>query len=73
MVGVVDADQTAMVLAGGQGWGWLVLEETRSSSPDTVAVLRLQFAADSKGEVDALLVIQPAGAPEVAHARRAVE
>jgi sulfur transfer complex TusBCD TusB component (DsrH family) len=46
VVGVVDADQTAMVLAGGQGWGWLVLEETRPSSPDTVAVLRLQFAAD---------------------------
>ncbi len=27
MVGVVDADQAAMVLAGGQGWGWLVLEK----------------------------------------------
>jgi sulfur transfer complex TusBCD TusB component (DsrH family) len=73
VVGVVDADQTAMVLAGGQGWGWLVLEETRPSSPDTVAVLRLQFAADSKGEVDALLVLQPPAAPEVARARPAVE
>src|SRR5437762_8523249 len=72
-VGVVDADQTAMVLAGGQGWGWLVLEETRPSSPDTVAVLRLQFAADSKGEVDALLVLRPTAAPEVARARPAVE
>jgi len=73
VVGVVDADQTAMVLAGGQGWGWLVLEETRPSSPDTVAVLRLQFAADSKGEVDALLVLRPTAAPEVARARPAVE
>jgi sulfur transfer complex TusBCD TusB component (DsrH family) len=73
VVGVVDADQTAMVLAGGQGWGWLVLEETRPSSPDTVAVLRLQFAADSKGEVDALLVLRPTAAPEVARARLAVE
>ncbi len=72
-VGVVDADQTAMVLAGGQGWGWLVLEETRPSSPDTVAVLRLQFAADAKGEVDALLVLQPTAAPEVARARPAIE
>ena len=27
VVGVVDADQTEMVLAGSQGWGWLVLEE----------------------------------------------
>src|SRR6266571_714771 len=73
VVGIVDADQTAMVLAGGQGWGWLVLEETRPTSPDTVAVLRLQFAADVKGEVDALLVLQPAAAPEVARARPAVE
>ena len=24
-VGVVDADQTALVAAGGHGWGWLVL------------------------------------------------
>ena len=73
VVGVVDADQAAMVPAGGQGWGWLVLEETRPSSPDTVAVLRLQFAADAKGEVDALLVLQPTAAMEVARARGAVE
>jgi Conjugal transfer protein len=73
VVGVVDADQAAMVPAGGQGWGWLVLEETRSSSPDTVAVLRLQFAADAKGEVAALLVLHPAAASEVARARSAVE
>jgi hypothetical protein len=73
VVGVVDADQTAMVLAGSQGWGWVVLEETRPGSPDTVAVLRLQFAADAKGEVDALLVLHPTVAPEVARARPAVE
>jgi hypothetical protein len=72
-VGVVDADQAAMVLAGGQGWGWLVLEETKPTSPDTITVLRLQFAADAKGEVDALLVLQPTSAPEVARARPAVE
>jgi hypothetical protein len=62
-----------MVLAGGQGWGWVVLEETRPSSPETVAVLRLQFAADAKGAVDALLVLQPAAAPEVARVRPAIE
>ena len=73
VVGVVDADQAAMVLAGGQGWGWLVLEETKPASLDTVAVLRLQFAADAKGEVAALLVLHPAAAPEVARARPAVE
>ena len=73
VVGVVDADQAAMVLAGGQGWGWLVVEETKPTSPGTVAVLRLQFAADAKGEVAALLVLPPAAAPEVARARPAVE
>ena len=73
VVGVVDADQAAMVPAGGQGWGWLVLEETRPSSPDTIAVLRLQFAADAKGEVDALLVLQPTAALEVARVRPAAE
>jgi hypothetical protein len=72
-VSVVDADQTALVLAGGQGWGWLVLEESKPASPDTVAVLRLQFAADTKGAVDALLVLQPAVSPEVAHVPPVVE
>ena len=72
-VSVVDADQTALVLAGGQGWGWIVLEESRPTSPDAVAVLRLQFAADARGSVDAFLVLQPAAAPEVAHVRAVVE
>ncbi len=72
-VSVVDADQTQLVLAGGQGWGWLVLEESKLTSPDKVAVLRLQFAADARGVVDALLVLQPAAAPEVARARTTVE
>jgi len=71
-IGVVDADQTALVAAGGYGWGWLVLEESRTASADSVAVLRLQFAADSKGTVDAVLVLQPAAAREVAHAHPTV-
>ena len=71
-MGVVDADQTAVVVAGGHGWGWLVLEESRPASPDSVAVLRLQFAADAKGTVDAVLVLQPTPAREVAHARPTV-
>jgi hypothetical protein len=70
-LGVVDADQTALVAAGGHGWGWLVLEE-KATSLDSVAVLRLQFAADAKGIVDAVLVLQPAPAREVAHARPTV-
>lgn len=71
-IGVVDADQTALVAAGGYGWGWLVLEESRTASADNIAVLRLQFAADAKGTVDAVLVLQPAPAREVAHARPTV-
>lgn len=71
-MGVVDADQTALVAAGGHGWGWLVLEESRAASADSIAVLRLQFAADAKGTVDAVLVLQPAPAREVANARPAV-
>jgi hypothetical protein len=71
-MGVVDADQTALVAAGGHGWGWLVLEESQAISTDSVAVLRLRFAADAKGTVDAVLVLQPAPAREVAHARPTV-
>ena len=71
-MGVVDADQTAVVAAGGHGWGWLVLEESQATSSDSVAVLRLRFAADAKGTVDAVLVLQPAATREVAHARPTV-
>jgi len=65
--GVVDADQTAMVLAVVR-LGWLVLEEL-----DEFAGHRRRAAvavcADAKGEVDALL--SPAtAAPEVARAGR---
>ena len=71
-VGVVDADQVALVRAGGQGWGWLELEEL-PASPNAVAVLRLQFAADAKGTVAAILILWPPAAPEVARVRPAVE
>jgi sulfur transfer complex TusBCD TusB component (DsrH family) len=71
-MGVVDADQTALVAAGGHGWGWLVLEDSRTASADSVAVLRLQFAADAKGTVDAVLVLQSALGREVAHAQPAI-
>ena len=72
-VAVVDADQVALVAAGGQGWGWLALEELRPASPNAVAVLRLQFAADTKGTVTAILILRPPAAPEVARVRPAVE
>ena len=69
---VLDADQVPLIAPGGQGWGWLVLNEPASPA-DTVCVLKMQFAADAKGTVDALLVLPPASAFEVARARRAVE
>lgn len=72
-VEVVDADQVAMVAAGGQGWGWLALEELRPASPNAVAVLRLQFAADKSGTVAAILILWPPVTPEVARARPTVE
>ena len=43
------------------------------ASPDMLSVVKMQFAADAKGTVDALLVLKPSAAPEVASARPAVE
>ena len=70
---ILDADQAPLISPGGQGWGWLVVNEISSPAPDTVSVLKMQFAADSKGTVDAFLVLSPAPASEVARARRPVE
>lgn len=70
---ILDADQAQLISPGGQGWGWLVVNDISSPAPDTVSVLKMQFAADSKGTVDAFLVLSPAPASEVARARRPVE
>ena len=70
--GVVVGDQVALGGGGGQGWGWLALGEV-PSSPNAVAVLRLQFAADTKGPVAAILILWPPAASEVARVRPAVE
>jgi hypothetical protein len=72
-VETLDADQALLIPPGGQGWGWLVLNDVSSPAPDAVSVLKMQFAADSKGTVDAFLVLSPASASEVARARRVVE
>ena len=69
---ILDSDQASSILPGGQGWGWLVLNDV-PASPDTLSVVKMQFAADAKGTVDALLVLKPSAAPEVASARPAVE
>lgn len=72
-VDVLDADQVSLVAPGGQGWGWLVLNDVPPPPAGTVCVLKMQFAADAKGTVDALLVLTPATVSEVARARRAVD
>lgn len=72
-VEILDADQAPLISPGGQGWGWLVVNDISSPAPDTVSVLKMQFAADSKGTVDAFLVLSPTPASEVARARRPVE
>ena len=70
---ILDADQAPLISPGGQGWGWLVVNDISSPAADAVSVLKMQFAADSKGTVDAFLVLSPAPASEVARARRPVE
>jgi hypothetical protein len=70
---VIDADQVAHVVAGGQGLGWLVVEETGDPG-DEVSALRLEFAADAKGTVDAVLVLGHGNnRQEVANGRTAGE
>lgn len=70
---VLVADQVAQVAAGGQGLGWLVVEETGGAG-DEVSALRLEFAADAKGTVDAVLVLGPGdNRQEVANGRTAGE
>jgi sulfur transfer complex TusBCD TusB component (DsrH family) len=70
---ILDADQATLISPGGQGWGWLVVKDISSPALDAVSVLKMQFAADSKGTVDAFLVLSNAPASEVARARRPVE
>lgn len=68
---VLDANQIPQVPAGGQGLGWLVVEEPGTSGVG-VFVLRLEFAADAKGTVEAALVLRHGdGRQEVANARPA--
>ena len=70
---VLAGDQIAQVAAGGQGLGWLVVEETGDAG-DEVSALRLEFAADAKGTVDAVLVLGPGNnRQEVANGRTAGE
>ena len=67
---VREASALSRVPAGGSGLGWLVLEETMPD--DDLSVLRLDFAADSRGMVTAMLVLSGrSNRAEVADARTA--
>jgi hypothetical protein len=70
---LLDADQTPQVAAGGHGLGWCIVEEPQGVDGG-VSALRLEFAADAKGPVDAVLVLRPENhGQEVADGRTAGE
>ena len=66
-VSVICAEPIPPLLSGATSLGWLVLEK-----PQHVAgmppILKIEFAADFRGDVAAVLVL-PRRNPEVAHAR----
>lgn len=53
---VIDASKFSMVGTGNHGSGWLVIDETNEPVAD-VSLLRIEFAADVKGTVEAVLVL----------------
>lgn len=67
-LGVIDGSEIAPVAPGANGLGWVVLErpKVRGEAP----ALRFQFAADTQGPVDAVLVLHPfENRDKVAHAQ----
>ena len=70
-VDVVEASDVAPVAAGGHALGWLAVTTPEGSAKD-ISVLRLEFAADAKGTVEAMLVLPTSTErQEVASARAA--
>jgi len=68
---VVEAGELAPVAAGSHALGWVAITAPQGSAGDHSA-LRLEFAADSKGTVDAVLVLPTnIDRQEVASARAA--
>ncbi len=55
---VIDASPAPFVEPGGDAVEWLVVSAI-AGSPDDRLLLRIEFAPDSKGPVDALLVLRP--------------
>lgn len=70
---VVDASEIAPVAAGGHALGWLAVSAPEAIANDS-SVLRLEFAADAKGTIEALMVLPTiTDRQEVAGARAAVK
>jgi hypothetical protein len=68
---VLEASEVAPIVAGGHSLGSLVVNDP-SGDDAGISVLRLKFAADAKGTVEAMLVLRPnTSRQEVADARPA--
>jgi hypothetical protein len=68
---VVDANQIARIATGGQGFGWVAIEEPPEPG---ISVLHFEFASDERGPVSAVLVLQAEnGRNEVANAGSGIE
>jgi hypothetical protein len=67
---VIDASTSSMVGTGSHGSGWLVVDGMNMPATTDVSLLRIEFAADIRGTVEAVLVL-PAWTDkqEVANAR----
>lgn len=68
---VIETSEIAPVAAGGHALGWLAVSAPEASADDN-SVIRLEFAADAKGTVKALMVLPTStDRQEVASARAA--
>ncbi|MBX9601375.1 MAG: TrbG/VirB9 family P-type conjugative transfer protein [Bryobacteraceae bacterium] len=64
---VLDADHISFVPTGGHGFGWVAVEQPPEPA-EPPAALKLEFAADAKGPVQAVLVLRANDRREVANA-----
>lgn len=68
-IDVVNAGQSQYVEPHGQGLGWMILDSRQMPASDS-PILRIRFAADRRGAVEAVLVLeQYAERQEVANAQ----
>lgn len=71
---VVEASEIAPVATGGHALGWLAVSAPEAPADGSNSVLRLQFAADAEGIVEALMILpRTTDRQEVASARAAAK